>query len=677
MIQKNKFSYDINCLRFLAVISVLIYHGGIDYKNYIILSSGWLGVDIFFVISGFIITKIIFERVLTKEITLKRFYLNRIRRIFPLYYFVILITLITGYVCLDPARLLDLSQSSFYSVVFFQEIFFYFQSLAYFSSDSLEVPLLHFWSLGIEEKFYILIPFIIIFFLKIFKKSMILGTFIFSLILIIISFHIFEIDKVFFFYFFIFRFFEFMFGVISYLIHKKYTIQNKYFSILSFLILIFLMSLKFDQDLNLLFIILTCIFSSLIIINKNNSLPIIITRNFFVLNIGLASFSIYLWHYPIFAFSRILEITNGFANQLIILLTLIIISLFTYIFVENYFRFKSSTKSMIIFISLCVFFILTIVFFSFKTDGLLNRDKKNFLNFELNHNRFYKMDGKICHNRNINFCRIENKKNNKYLVSLGDSHLDALTVSLIKKAKINEMNNLFMNYSENAFFLSTNKFDLIKSRVETTNQIHLNRYNKIKELKNSIILIGGRYPLYLENKYYPNEIGYNLDKTNKWGKKIITNKVLSKNNLINPDSNNNESLIKIFKDSINLLLADNHTVVLIYPTPEFGIKPSEKINKLKSIYYWKNQAIVDDFEMSIPMKDFINRSLSTYNLFDSLNSKNIIRVYPAELFCDLKDDKCHAFDKIEKKFFFHDDDHLSIYGAELLVNKIFNLINSK
>lgn len=146
---------DIDGLRAIAVLSVIAFH--INEKW---LPGGFLGVDIFFVISGYLISLLLLKEInATGTVSFLAFYERRIRRIMPALLLVISCTVIAGLLLLTPDKLKELCQSANWSLVSLANIYF-FQSLdtSYFADDSREIPLLHLWSLGVEEQFYFIWP---------------------------------------------------------------------------------------------------------------------------------------------------------------------------------------------------------------------------------------------------------------------------------------------------------------------------------------------------------------------------------------------------------------------------------------------------------------------------------------------------------------------------------------
>jgi peptidoglycan/LPS O-acetylase OafA/YrhL len=146
---------DIDGLRAIAVLLVLAYHAFPEA-----MPGGFIGVDIFFVISGFLITGIIARELEQQRFSLAGFYARRIRRIFPALIVVLCVTLVLGWLWMLPAAYAQLSADVFASAAFFSNIALLLQS-GYFDIESGKKPLLHLWSLGIEEQFYLFWPLIL------------------------------------------------------------------------------------------------------------------------------------------------------------------------------------------------------------------------------------------------------------------------------------------------------------------------------------------------------------------------------------------------------------------------------------------------------------------------------------------------------------------------------------
>jgi peptidoglycan/LPS O-acetylase OafA/YrhL len=148
---------EIDGLRAVAVLSVILFHAGIESFR-----GGFVGVDIFFVISGFLITKIIAQEIKNRTFRLPDFYIRRIRRILPAFSIMLTVSIPAAWIYMLPGDLINFSNSLISSVLFYSNINYYFES-GYFDTASELKPLLHTWSLAIEAQFYAVFPIAMIF----------------------------------------------------------------------------------------------------------------------------------------------------------------------------------------------------------------------------------------------------------------------------------------------------------------------------------------------------------------------------------------------------------------------------------------------------------------------------------------------------------------------------------
>ena len=154
-----KFKSHIQGLRALSVISVLIYHLEISVLNFQLFRGGFLGVDIFFVISGYLISSIIITDLQNNSFSFKNFYLKRIKRLFPALF--VLILVVTFFIfTLDIKSFNEFKDTVYSSVLFYSNFLFWTQD-AYSAEPSRLKYLLHTWSLSIEEQFYLFFPLLI------------------------------------------------------------------------------------------------------------------------------------------------------------------------------------------------------------------------------------------------------------------------------------------------------------------------------------------------------------------------------------------------------------------------------------------------------------------------------------------------------------------------------------
>ena len=147
-----KYRKEIDGLRAIAVISVVFFHA--DFN---LFSGGFVGVDVFFVISGYLITALILNDLKNNSFSFKYFYERRVRRIFPALFSLIFIVSILAFIFLSRSEIESYFRSAI-ATLFFSSNFFFWKEAPYFISESELQPLLHTWSLSIEEQFYIFFP---------------------------------------------------------------------------------------------------------------------------------------------------------------------------------------------------------------------------------------------------------------------------------------------------------------------------------------------------------------------------------------------------------------------------------------------------------------------------------------------------------------------------------------
>jgi peptidoglycan/LPS O-acetylase OafA/YrhL len=305
-IRRIKYRLDINGLRAVAVISVVIYH--IDKT---VLKGGWLGVDIFFVISGYLITNIIISDLNTDKFSFKNFYLRRINRILPAVIVTLFFSFFLGYFLLLPGAFKEYLETSLSSLIFLAN--HYFLNLDFYTAESAKfVPLLHMWSLSIEEQFYILFPFVCFITYKYNKKVLI---YLLTILFTISFFFNFLSNGSIIFYLFYFRIWELIAGSLAIFVNLNYSkspmIQNASFIGIIFCLLNF-------SDANILEIypkFLVIVFTFLFIANySGEKLAIKLLVNKYIQNLGTWSFSIYLLHQPIFSFYKVFEAKSEILN---------------------------------------------------------------------------------------------------------------------------------------------------------------------------------------------------------------------------------------------------------------------------------------------------------------------------------------------------------------------------
>lgn len=296
---------EIDGLRTLAVIPVILFHAGFEW-----ISGGYLGVDIFFVISGYLITSIIIREKTAGTFTLASFYERRARRILPALFLVMLLCLPAAWVWLLPHELENFGKSLIAVAIFAANILFW-QESDYFAADADLIPLLHTWSLAVEEQFYVIFPLIVIAFWAL-GKRWIVGI---VSIIALISLGLTEWGWRQFpeanFYLLSTRAWELMIGVFAAFYLSSYAQPNgklAQIGSLAGLALILFSVFVLDETIPFpsLYALIPTLGAVFIILFTTPETMVYRLLSFKVMvGIGLISYSAYLWHVPLLVFARI------------------------------------------------------------------------------------------------------------------------------------------------------------------------------------------------------------------------------------------------------------------------------------------------------------------------------------------------------------------------------------
>jgi len=337
---------EIDGLRAIAVLSVILFHAGFE-----IFSGGFLGVDVFFVISGFLITQILLRDIIRQRFSIISFYERRARRILPALFFVICVTIPAALVLMQPEQLVDYAQS-LVAVTFFASNFLFWHESDYFGATSEEKPLLHTWSLGIEEQYYLFFPILLA---LCWNRG---RNFTFWVIVIMTSASLLltnvvrPIDASANFYLAPTRFWELGVGSLAaFFSERNPTSRSDLFSTVGLAALIGSMATATDLTPTPSFLTTIPVFGTALILlfAKEGTLVARLLSFKGFTAIGLISYSAYLWHQPIFAFSRMHAIEP--APQAMVLLSILslLLAVFTWRFVETPFRNRTKVSSAAIF----------------------------------------------------------------------------------------------------------------------------------------------------------------------------------------------------------------------------------------------------------------------------------------------------------------------------------------
>jgi peptidoglycan/LPS O-acetylase OafA/YrhL len=652
---KLNYRPEIDGLRALAVISVVLYHAKFSIFNLNIFSGGFLGVDIFFVISGYLITLIILKELsISKKFSFINFYERRVRRIIPAFFFILIFISPVAWLILLPFDYIVYAKSNISAALFYSNYFFWKDQLVYASESALLKPLLHTWSLSIEEQFYILFPLIFILFWKYLRKYLLIILILGLVISLIFSDFISYQFPTFNFYNLLSRAWELLAGsLVAFIQFKNYQIIKKsYFPYISFsaFFIIIISLFYFDSSIrnpSLLTFIPVLSTSILIYSLSHQSLVKSFLSFSAFVKLGLISYSLYLWHFPLFAFARIGNLFDyNWSVKIIVIFMSIFFSLLTYNYIEKPFRDKNKIprKKIIYFFIFSLFFLLFLSSFIIRGAGFVNRLPKNIEENPFEKSWFQLKDNNgRCMDRFERYCEF-NKDKKKIIYLVGDSHMGSLANTIYEKI-IKDKFNFKVIVNGGCFY--TPNLDKVGSQDEIPDkQCNINFHEFVRQKlltsKDSIVIIGGNLPLYLNQKSFS---GRSSGRFKSYGDK------------------NAEDLIK---NSLNELAQSNSKIVIIYPIPEFKVNVTQYlflINNLKFIDFLYKDSLQYSYQ------EYLERTKSTYEIYDSILGKNIFRVYPEKIICNQI--QCKSYNNDTN--FYSDHNHPSQHFINKIIEDIIKI----
>ena len=671
-----KYRRDIDGLRAVAVLAVVAFHA---FPNWV--KGGFIGVDVFFVISGYLISTIIFESLDKGTFSFSEFYARRIKRIFPALIIVLVACLVFGWFVLFPDEYKQLGEHIAAGAGFLSNIVLW-KDAGYFDNTADAKPLLHLWSLGIEEQFYIVWPFLLWVCWKR-KFNLLIITILVATLSFILNIQGVKHNAVATFYSPLTRFWELLIGsLLAWItIYKKVAYQNVELKIEGWLGSVICLK-KLEGDGNILSNVLSVLGFFLLAlgflrINKDLPFPggwalfpvlaavLIITAgskawvNRIILSnkvavwFGLISFPLYLWHWPLLSFARIVEGKVPIVNIRIAAVVLAIgLAYFTYELIECPMRSGKHGKVKVTILTVLLFIVGYAGFYSGITNGLSFR--KNFIGMDLakqiNDQKtpfatrgsddscqtklgLRVSEGTVC---------LTNSSAPEVLI-VGDSHAMALNSSAyLGKSSLKtlligaHLCPPLVDYTVTELGINIPGCD--GTIIEQVNRA-LAKYESIKT-----VVLASRGPFYFSHE------GYGIE-----GKNTV---------LIQPVTTHIESEEIMFRNGLSNFISSlelkKKNIVLVIDVPELGEDPLGCI--------FKRPFAIINRSISTCTQDkakVLHRQATYRKLIDDIKLKHSsIKVYdPLSVFCD--DLTCYGV-RYNKLYYWHAD-HISISGSTILL----------
>ncbi|SMY17490.1 acyltransferase family protein [Photobacterium aquimaris] len=626
-----KFRNDINGLRAVAVIAVVLFHFN---PVWIRIPGGFAGVDVFFVISGFLMTSIIFRGLANNRFSTLKFYIARANRIIPALMAMCSVLLILGWFYLTPVDYRILGKHIAGSSGFISNIF-YFKESGYFDAGSHEKWLLHTWSLSVEWQFYIIYPIVLVILNKIFKLTTI------KKILLVITgcgflfnLYVSHQNPTYAYFLLPVRGWEMMLGGLVYLYPVQLNEKNKkYCQWLGVLLIIAAYSTMSEKDMWPGYLALMPVEGAFLIILANRQQGFF--NNVILQRIGLWSYSIYLWHWPLVVIGYYLSIPYF---EFIGIPLSVLLGALSYRYIEN--RKISAQSASIprqlitsppVWLIIIVGGLAAVVF---KNNGFavdrfpasvnnIVKDIKPTPNRINCHVYDYQDPAKACeyYGKNIDWA------------VLGDSHAISISYALANRLKATDQGLKHFSFA-----------GCIPSYGQKNNFSHCSRwYNEAanyilqdKQIQNVVLINRYSAGLYGENEgVYPR---LSHQKTAQYA-----------------------DILTSFDKLVLQLAKTKKNVYVIEPVPEMG----RSISKLFYEHYWVGK----------PVKNTVSMSKSYYNQrnHDILRHfkqakypENVHLINTQQAFCDNR--YCYAVR--DSQPLYHDAHHASQQGAEKVVSQI-------
>ena len=652
---------EVDGLRAVAIVPVLLFHAGLSA-----FAGGFFGVDVFFVISGYLITAQLASSEKSGIALLGNFYHRRIRRLFPAIAIVSLVTAVIAYLIMTPSQLRPLFSSFTSTQVFLQNIYLW-QNSGYWDQSLETSPLMHTWSLAVEEQFYLIFP--LLFVAKSMRnaKSVLIGV---AITIFVLSFFgaliRFGTSSTGAFFLLPYRAWELMAGAIVALYQLKgkqffktkpnvsRLISNFGMAMIIIAIILGDKSTRHPGLLTLLPVVGTAL---LIAFGREPSLTSRLLSNKLLVAIGKLSYGLYLWHFPILALWRVDKGTelSGIETTAAMVLTFAC-SYLMWKFAETPFRDRVRTSNKYVAIVATTGFVALVsigvvgqntVFGKKSNSELALLEAQARIPTELDNWIEIDFESPISGG---SMGVTERTSPMGDVVLLGDSHAGALKDSL--SAELEKLN------LSGVAFIRAGCPPVSNVIMDPPEKFNCTDFNQIIDivLKDTFVtdvILFSRWTFYVEGTRYTNYKGYRED-----GYEI---KFTAPNKKFTSDEERISYLGDQIKLTVDRLESTGKKVHLIHPLPELGWDPISYAKR------FIDQGISWHQKLDIPFSDHLERSRRAVEQLDRAASPTTSKLNPADIFCDQQiTNWCVA--SLDNTLYYGDNDHLNENGNKILAS---------
>lgn len=638
---------EIDGLRTVAVLSVILYHAEISLTNNTLLTNsvpgGFLGVDVFFVISGYLISKIIFNECQEGQFSYLNFYKRRFRRILPVLLLVMGVTTYFSWLSMLPKAMVEYSVSLLSSLGFGSNIWFWLED-SYTAEASDLKPLLHIWSLSVEEQFYIFFPVIALWLFRSFKLYLLKLVFLITVASFLLANWMSYKYPDTSFYLLPFRAWELLAGALLVLWERegfdrfKQKVRLVHLPTLGLAMILAAVIFLNDEILHPSFYTLIPVVGTMLIIGfaQPNELTVRLLSSWPFVKTGLISYSLYLWHVPIFAISRIHNGDRVNEDMIRYIIYALVYSIVGYFLIEKPFRNSRIIKDRVFYplMGLAAVFLIGINVYILVKDGVPKRLETHHIEL------FYQISGQLatrdesgmpCHERpNKDHCVLNAEGTNGTYVLLGDSKAASLSSAVLQVAIDNNAKYVQLSRSSCPYMLGAKYND--NSELDDCGERTLHAPEIIRSLEKPVtIFIQSRISKWVNRGGF-----YSLSE----GVPVEV------------------SIRRAFEE----FTRDEYRLVIIYPSPE----PDGHLPRAIKRELDEKGVSLAELDISTSLEEFKQHSAKAGALLDSIGkgNPNIVRIYPEKVICSEKTGRCPGHDA--NSLYFMDGHHLSIHGAQLV-----------
>lgn len=652
--KSNDFRLDINGLRALAVIAVVLFHFEVPG-----FSGGFIGVDVFFVISGFLMTGIVIRGLEQQRFSLIDFYTSRARRIIPALVFMCAVLLGLGWLFLLPADYKTLSSHIVYSLLFASNIEYWLES-GYFAAASYEKWLLHTWSLSVEWQFYLILPIILLTAWKIktgrISQFLAVGSILVaSLIASILTT---QTDQSGAFFLIHTRAWEMLAGGLVFLttpLLLVHHITRMWFNRIG-LLLIALSIAIFDSESKWPgWIAVTPVAGAMLVIIANHKSRL--TGNTLTQWLGDRSYSIYLWHWPTCVALTYFDIQD---NPLIITLAIlgsIALGHISYVLIENKLRQRKShttQKREVFKLGLVCLTVAVSAVAVWKLNGISGRFSTAIEVAAGEAESIPPRRGECHPNKGLTTPSCIHGAGDRKVILIGDSHANAIVAGITSAASLNGFSVVEWTYSACNFVPGIKK---TSSELRKYSDYQCTEF--INWIQSQLEILPTDIPVVIANRYAVEAFGPNEARHPK----AIPNVYFSKQH-----ETASAEFIQEFSNHIidgACQIAKNRTVFMVRPIPEIGVNVPKKLSR--RMVFGANEDIY------LPFNDYMKRNGWVWSAQNAARDRCGVKIVdPTSLLCS--DGRCYG--SMRMRPLYYDDDHLSGFGNQIVTPIFSDIFNS-